>query len=328
MAVARPPELGSVRQPPSGAARNVTGSRFDTTISLPSPIETIFVHRAARKRARVRSWKSEVPMAKREMALLDPESAAFYRQAMRALNEAGAPFLVGGAYAFERYTGIARHTKDFDIFVKEADCERVLEVLAGLGCRTERTFPHWLAKAHRGDLFIDVIYSAGSGIAVVDDDWFRYAADGTVLDVPIRLIPAEEMIWSKAFVQERERYDGADVMHLLHCRAEHLDWERLLRRFAPDWRVLLSYLVLFGFVYPHRRQAIPARVVEALTARLRREAATEPPAEKACRGTLLSRAQYLVDVSEWGYVDARLDPRVAMSEEDIAHWTRAIDEIP
>jgi hypothetical protein len=267
-------------------------------------------------------------MALREMPLLDPECADFYREVMRALTDAGTPFLVGGAYAFERYTGIARHTKDFDIFVRETDCDAVLAVLAGLGCRTERTFPHWLAKAFRGDLFIDVIYSAGSGIAVVDDEWFACAKSGTVLDVPAQLIPAEEMIWSKAFVQERERYDGADVMHLLHCRAERLDWRRLVRRFGPDWRVLLSYLVLFGFVYPGRRDAVPARLVDALSARLRREAATRPPAENVCRGTLLSRAQYLVDVDTWGYRDVRLHPRVAMTEEDIAHWTRAIDEIP
>jgi hypothetical protein len=267
-------------------------------------------------------------MALKEMALLDPESAGFYRRAMRALLDAGAPFMVGGAYAFERYTGIARHTKDFDIFVKATDCEAALEVLSGLGCRTDRTFPHWLAKAHLGDLFIDVIYSAGSGIAVVDDEWFQYAEKGTVLDVPALLIPAEEMIWSKAFVQERERYDGNDVMHLLHCRAEKMDWKRMLRRFGPDWRVLLGHIVVFGFVYPHLRNAIPDRVVEALTARLRRDGATAPPRDKVCRGTLLSREQYLVDINEWGYQDGRLDPRVAMSEEDIAHWTRAIDEIP
>jgi hypothetical protein len=267
-------------------------------------------------------------MGLRDMSLLDPESAGFYRRAMGALTEAGTPFMVGGAYAFERYTGIARHTKDFDIFVRETDCDAVLEVLARLGCRTERTFPHWLAKARLGDLFIDVIYSAGSGIAVVDDEWFRYAVEGSVLGEPARLIPAEEMIWSKAFVQERERYDGADVMHLLHCRAEHLDWPRVLRRFGPDWRVLLGYLVLFGYVYPSRRLTIPARIVEMLAARLRREAATEPGAERVCRGTLLSRAQYLVDVRDWGYHDVRLDPRVAMTDEDIAHWTRAIDEIP
>jgi hypothetical protein len=260
--------------------------------------------------------------------LLDPESADFYRGALRALDDAGTPYLVGGAYAFERYTGIARHTKDFDIFVKQEDSGRVLEVLGGLGCRTEVTFPHWLAKAWRGDLFVDVIYSAGSGIAVVDDEWFAHAVEGRVLDMAVRLIPAEEMIWSKAFVQERERYDGADIIHLLHCRAEHLDWNRLLRRFGPDWRVLLSYLVLFGYVYPGRRRTVPARLVDALAARLRREAATDPPPVKVCRGTLLSRAQYLVDVEEWGYLDARLDPRVAMTEEDIAHWTRAIEEIP
>jgi len=262
------------------------------------------------------------------MSMLDEETAAFYRRAMQALAAAGARFLVGGAYAFERYTGIARHTKDFDIFVRVEDCDRVLDVLAGLGCRTERTFPHWLAKAHHGDLFIDVIYSAGSGIAVVDEEWFEHAEEGEVLGVPVVLIPAEEMIWSKAFIQERERFDGADVMHLLHCRAAKMDWKRLARRFGPDWRVLLSHLVLFGFVYPHLREAVPARLVEALTARLRREGGTEPHRQEICRGTLLSRAQYLVDVNEWGYKDARLEPRVAMSEEDIAHWTRAIDEIP
>jgi hypothetical protein len=263
-------------------------------------------------------------MAKPALSMLDAETASFYRRAMEALLAARAPFLVGGAYAFERYTGIARHTKD----VREPDCDRVLEVLAGLGCRTERTFPHWLAKAHHGELFIDVIYSAGSGIAVVDEEWFEHAETGVVLEVPVLLIPAEEMIWSKAFVQERERYDGADVMHLLHCRAGKLHWERLVRRFGPDWRVLLSYIVLFGFVYPHLRDTVPARLVEALTARLRRESGTEAPRDRVCRGTLLSRAQYLVDVNERGYTDVRLEPRVAMTEDDIAHWTRAIDEIP
>jgi hypothetical protein len=47
---------------------------------------------------------------------------------------------------------------------------------------------------------------------------------------------------------------------------------------------------------------------------------------KVCQGTLLSRAQYLVDVDDWGYEDARLAPRGAMSEEQIAEWTLAIDK--
>ena len=52
---------------------------------------------------------------------------------------------------------------------------------------------------------------------------------------------------------ERERYDGADIAHLLRARADQLAWRRLLRRFGPHWRVLLGHLVLFGFVYPGER---------------------------------------------------------------------------
>ena len=46
---------------------------------------------------------------------------------------------------------------------------------------------------------------------------------------------------------------------------------------------------------------------------------------KVCQGTLLSRAQYLVDIDEWGYEDARLRPRGAMTEEQVRVWTAAID---
>src|SRR5437899_2577696 len=84
-----------------------------------------------------------------------------------------------------------------------------------------------------------------------------------VLGVPVRLCPAEEIIWSKAFIMERERYDGNDVAHLLRARGCALDWDRLLRRFDGHWRVLLSHIVLFGFIYPAERAAIPARVEEA-----------------------------------------------------------------
>jgi hypothetical protein len=46
---------------------------------------------------------------------------------------------------------------------------------------------------------------------------------------------------------------------------------------------------------------------------------------KVCQGTLLSRAQYLVDIDEWGYEDARLAPRGAMTQDQVAEWTLAID---
>src|SRR5688572_18385319 len=141
---------------------------------------------------------------------------------MRTLLAAKLPFLVGGAYSFERYTGISRHTKDFDIFVRRQDCSRALETLATLGCTTDLTFEHWLGKAFRGDDFIDVIFSSGNGIATVDDRWFEHAVDETVLGIPVKLCPAEESIWSKAFIMERERFDGADVAHLIRATGPRL----------------------------------------------------------------------------------------------------------
>jgi putative nucleotidyltransferase-like protein len=257
---------------------------------------------------------------------LEAATADFYRAALRGLADASVPFLVGGAYAFERYTGIARHTKDFDIFVRPDDCGRALEALGAMGYETDLTFPHWLAKAFRGDDFIDLIFGSGNGIAQVDDAWFEHAVDDEVLGVPLRLCPPEETIWSKAFIMERERYDGADIAHLLRAQAARLDWTRLLQRFDRHWRVLLSHLVLFGFVYPSDRDSVPAWVTKELVGRLLQEMESPEPGGRVCRGTLLSRAQYLVDIDHWGYRDSRLGPDATMSRRDVARWTAAIDD--
>jgi hypothetical protein len=256
---------------------------------------------------------------------LPPETAAFYRRALTALGDARMEFLVGGAYAFARYTGIERHTRDLDVFVRRRDCPQALRVLAQAGCRTDVPFPHWLAKAHCGADYVDVIFSSGNGVAVVDDAWFTHAVSDTVIDVPVQLCPVEEMIWSKAFISERERHDGADVIHLLHARAEQLDWTRMVARFAEHWRVLLGHLILFGFVYPGERHRLPAAVLRQLLERLDGELEGPAATDRVCQGTLLSRAQYLVDIERRGYRDARRTPEGHMTPEQIAVWTAAIE---
>ena len=257
---------------------------------------------------------------------LGPETVAFYQAAMGLLRDAGQRFLVGGAYAYAPYTGIERHTKDLDLFVHPAEVGRALDTLAAAGYRCEMKVPHWLGKAWKGDDFVDLIFSSGSGIAVVDDAWFHHSVPARVFDTDVRLIPAEEMIWSKAFVMERERYDGNDVMHLLRARGSDLDWRRLIDRFGPRWRVLLAYVVLFGFVYPAERTRLPEAPLSELLSRLRAERAEPPPADPVCQGTLLSRAQYLVDIRQWGFRDARLAADVRMTPQDIELWTRGIAE--
>jgi hypothetical protein len=249
----------------------------------------------------------------------------FYRRVMESLNEAGLPFMVGGGFAFCHYTGVQRDTKDFDIFVRRAQYDPIMKVLAQAGFDTELTFPHWLGKASCADGYVDVIFNSGNGIAQVDEGWFQHGARGKVFGTDVILCPVEEMIWSKAFIMERERYDAADIMHLLLARAENIDWTRLVRRFGQHWRVLFSHLLLFGFVYPSERNRIPEWVITGFMDRLDQDLRTPPPAEKTCQGTLLSREQYLPDIERWGLADVRHTDASSMTPDDVELWTMAID---
>lgn len=257
--------------------------------------------------------------------VLDPASHDFYVHTLRLLRDAQIPYLLGGAYAFRCYTGITRHTKDLDVFVRPTDVERALEALANAGYQTELTFPHWLGKAYSGDNFVDLIFKSGNGVSEVDDTWFERAEDDEVLGVPVKLLPAEEMLWTKIFIMERERFDGADVAHLLRARGDQLDWPRLLRNIGDQWRVLLSHLILFGFIYPSERNNIPAAVIRQLMQRLERELDAPPAQDRVCHGTFLSREQYLIDIDEWGYRDARIRTG-AMTPEETQQWTAAIED--
>jgi hypothetical protein len=250
-------------------------------------------------------------------------TTAFYRQILQALSDSGVPFLVGGAFAFAAYTGIERITKDLDLFIRRADYERIEGLVRGLGYRAELTYPHWLAKVYAGDTFVDLIFNSGNGVLPVDNEWLAHASDGMVFGLPARIAPAEESIASKAFIMERERFDGADVAHLLRARAHVLDWPRLLHRFGAHWRVLLAHLVLFGFVYPADRALIPASIMDELLVRLREELGQPAPPHNVCGGTLLSREQYLHDVQKGGLADARALSGT-MTEHDIEQWTSAI----
>lgn len=244
----------------------------------------------------------------------------FYSQVLAALKDAEIPHLIGGAFAMAHYTGIQRDSKDLDIFVLPQNCRAALARIAEAGFRTELSYPHWLGKVFHHRDFIDIIFSSGNGIARVDSLWFKHAVQGTFLDFRVRFCPVEEMIWSKAYVMERERYDGADIAHLIRACGSTLDWSRLLARFAADWEVLLSHVILFGYVYPNEDSQVPAEVLQELLGRLERGMGDNRPRERLCRGPLFSRAQYLDDLHNWGYQDARLQ-RGHMTKEEISLWT-------
>ena len=255
---------------------------------------------------------------------LDENTRQFYLRALDVLGRANVPFLVGGAYALAHYAGIVRHTKDLDLFVRREHLDRAFRACEAAGYRTELTHPHWVGKAFESagpdSPFIDFIYGSGNGLACVDEEWFAHAVEGEALGRCAPLAPAEEIIWSKSFVQERHRFDGADINHLILARGPLLDWRRLIRRFTSAESILLGHLMFFGYVYPSEVSAVPDWVMQELFSRVCGE---RPPAAKVCRGTCLSWEQYLPDIQQHGFQDGRITPHGKLTTEQVQRWTDA-----
>ena len=235
------------------------------------------------------------------VAVSTEQAEEFYATALQALTAARVPFLIGGAYAMRAYADIHRETKDLDIFCKASDYPAMLQALQEQGYETEVTDAEWLAKARCGEYFVDIIYNSRNGMCTVDDTWFEHARDEKILGVDVKLLPPEEQIWSKVYVQDRLRYDGADVAHIIRKMGAELDWKRLLMRLEVHWELLLQHLVLFRFVYPSEREKVPAWVLDELLARMQRQEAVPASRDPVCRGNLLSQTQYAPDFEEWGY---------------------------
>lgn len=227
---------------------------------------------------------------------------AFYREALQMLIASGADFMLGGAFAVFRYTGIYRDTKDLDVFCKSEDYPKILKHFEAKGYRVELHDARWIAKIFKGDYFIDLIFDSVNHICTVDDDWYTHATTGEFAGVPVKFISAEELIWCKSYIHNRERYDGADINHTILKYGKQLDWNRILHRLDQHWHLLLNILIMFQFVYPSDYQdIIPRWLFDKLVKRAKEQYDLPPSVVKVCRGPIIDNTQYAIDIKEWDY---------------------------
>ena len=228
-----------------------------------------------------------------------------YRRALEALNSAGISYVVAGAYAIYEHTGIYRKTKDLDLFFEPESVVEAGRALREAGFVTRLEDEHWLAKATMGEYFVDLIYGMGNGIAFIDEGWIRHSHPGILAATPVRIAPAEELIWHRLFISERHRHDMSDIVHLILCLGDSLDWRRLVDRVGENWPLLLSQVLMFSYVYPGYKSNIPGWVREHLLDLAREEFAREEEDVDFTRGPLISRFSFTIDVREWGFSDPR-----------------------
>lgn len=228
-----------------------------------------------------------------------PKASGFYKEILLLLTKNEIPFLVGGGYALMQYTGIYRDTKDLDIYCKPGEYTRLLECLNANGYATQLTDARWLAKVFKNDHLVDIIFSSVNNLTPVTDSWFRNGIKGKLFDIPVLLVAPEELIWCKLYVQNRNRYDGADINHLILKR--EINWERLLEQMEQHWMLLLAQMLNFLFIYPAEKDRLPGRLFTDLLKRAEEQYNLPPSVGKICRGPLLENTAYTVDIVEWGY---------------------------
>lgn len=230
------------------------------------------------------------------------EAQEFYKSSLELLNEHKIPYMLGGGFALYQYTGIVRDTKDMDIFCKPSEYPKILKLFADYGYETQVYDVRWLAKVHRDNHYIDLIFNTVNNICTVDNAWYENATDAEVFGVPVKIIPAEELVWCKLYVQNRERYDGSDINHIILKRGGKLNWKHILNRIDPHWHLLLMQILQFQFVYPSEyRDIIPDWLFHELMDRAKEQYDLPAPYEKVCRGPIIDNTQYEVDIKDWNY---------------------------
>jgi predicted nucleotidyltransferase len=237
-----------------------------------------------------------------------PDQQNLFREVLQLLSEQGVPFVVSGAFALQTHTGIYRDTKDLDLFLSTEDAQRSIQVLQDDGFQCEVSDPVWLAKAQRGEFFVDLSTGMSNGVVKVDRSWIDRATPSELFGVPVRVLGPEELILSKLFVTRRERFDGADIVHVIYGTHGQLDWDWLLQSVGEHWEVLYWMLVLFHYAYPSKVDYVPSRIWEDLMSRFQ-TAIRNPDRNAPFRGSLIDPLMFAIDVDEWGMPDMNQEYR-------------------
>lgn len=239
---------------------------------------------------------------------LPPEALGLYHEVLHAMNEHGLPYAVAGAFALQKYTGISRITKDLDLFMRAEDIPPTLQHLEQLGCRCETPDPVWLSKAHRGEYFVDLISGMSNAVIVVDDTWMQRTLPALIAGVPSRIISVEDLLASKLFVVRRERFDGADIAHIIYRTHGRLNWQRVLDLAGEHWEMVLWALMLFRYVYPGQTDYVPIDLWQELLSRYMHEI-QHPNPDAPFRGSLVDDNMFSIDMKDWGLPDIEREYR-------------------
>ena len=186
--------------------------------------------------------------------LISDDQLLVYGPVLAAAKKAGLRVAVGGGLAFSAYSGCARNTKDMDLFVVD-DEEKLMAIMADRALPEYTDVPYdrtWSYRGTRGGYIVDLLWRMLNGRGAVDDVWTSQGWELEVRGVLFRLVPPEELLWSKLYILRRDRSDWPDILNIVFAQGPGMDWEHLCTRLEEDVTVLAAVMTLFRWMCPGR----------------------------------------------------------------------------
>ena len=184
-------------------------------------------------------------------------------QTIAILRGADVPFLLMGGLATS-VLGRGRRVTDIDVFVRDKDVQPALAALGDAGFETLVVSPHWLAKAIKAGVLVDVISRSTHDISLTEEIE-EHAVEVEIEGRRLRSVSPEDLIVMKAVATDEDtsRY-WYDALSLLG--REDLDWTYLASRARKHGvRRVLSLL----FFAQSIDLLVPPEIVEELLDALR-----------------------------------------------------------
>ncbi len=201
-----------------------------------------------------RDWTGEIPA----------EAAEVYECVLGRMRREHIPFALGGGLALGVYTCDVRDPKDLDLYILPEDRETAVSILCR--CGLEDYYPvkqyvrDWIYRGHQNGIIVDAIWAMANKRAEVDMRWLDAGPTIEMFGQEVRVIPPEELIWSKLYVLQKDRCDWPDIINLIQVCGPSLDWDHLLARVGADRPLVKGILSVFSWVSPARAASIPRRV--------------------------------------------------------------------
>lgn len=196
------------------------------------------------------------------------EQWAIYQQVMQAIRDRHLPFALGGAFAVATYTGFWRNTKDLDLYVLPDDRQAAIEIVTSSGLSDyyeQQPYDRsWIYRSHRQGVIVDLIWAMANQERQIDRTWFKRGPQVEIRGELVQIVPAEELIWAKLYVLQKDRCDWPDVLNIIYTRGLNMDWGHLFDQLGQDTALLRGVMAVFAWMCPGRARTLPVYLWERL----------------------------------------------------------------